>query len=103
RRAQPDGQRPLPDRPDQGLRDGPAARLENTDPDRRRQRAGKLRQLVQRYSQLSLAVVVGRWCLDVAAVAGKLLANQTELEVGIVREGVVVEGDHRLGLDPQVQ
>src|SRR5207249_5414470 len=39
--------------------------------------------------------------LDIATVAAELLADESELELRIVREGVVVEGNHGLGLDPQ--
>ena len=44
----------MPDRPGQGLPDGTSARLENADPDGRRERAGKLRQVVQRDRQRAL-------------------------------------------------
>src|SRR4029077_19487180 len=39
--------------------------------------------------------------LDIAALAGEFLADETELEVRIIRERVVVERDARLGFDPQ--
>src|SRR4029077_6642353 len=97
----PDRKRALADWADQSFGDGAAARLEDPDPDRRRERAGEVRKIAQRYRQLGLTVVVGRRRLDVAAVPGELFADETELEVGIVRERVVVEGKHRLGLDPQ--
>src|SRR6516162_10048643 len=60
-------------------------RLEDADPDRRRQRAGQVRQIVQGNRQLGLAVLAGRRRLDVAPVGRELFVDQTKLEVGVVR------------------
>jgi len=83
--------------------DRPAARLEDADPDRRRQWPGQIRQIVERDRQLRLAVLVGHRRLDIAPVGGELFVGQAELKVRVVRVRVVVEGDHRLGLGPQTR
>jgi len=59
--------------------------------------------IVQGNRQLGLAVLAGRRRLDVAPVGRELFVDQTKLEVGVVRERVVVEGDHRLGLGPEAR
>ncbi len=100
-RAQPDRHRALPDRPAHSLVDRAPARLEHADPDRRGERAGQVRQIVQRHRQPRLAVLVGGRGFDITAIAGEFLADQAELETRMRREGILVERDDRLGLGRQ--
>ncbi len=96
RRAQPDRQWSLPDRPGQALADRAAARLEHADPDRRRQRPGQIRQVGQVQLDGRLARGIRRGDVEILAVGGELLIDQAEMKAGLVRIGLLVQRDCRL-------
>src|SRR5262249_37784160 len=48
-----------------------------------------------------VALLVGGGGLDIAAIPSEFLAGEAELKARVGREWVLVERDHRLGLDRQ--